>query len=51
MRRLVLIFAICLFIIGPIAKISHWPHEDKYVIASITGLVLVTVMAFVKKKD
>jgi len=51
MRKVLLIVAICLFLIGPSAKFLHWPNEDKYIIASIAGLILVTVMAFVKKKD
>jgi len=50
MRKVLLILAICLFLIGPAAKVLHWPHEDKYIIASVAGLVLVTIMAFVKKK-
>ncbi|MCZ4224557.1 hypothetical protein [Pedobacter rhodius] len=51
MRKLLLILAICLFLIGPAAKVLHWPNEDKYMIASFAGLILITVMAFVKKKD
>jgi len=50
MRSVFLILAICLFLIGPAAKVLHWPNEDKYIIASFAGLVLITVMAFVKKK-
>jgi len=50
MRKALLILAICLFFIGPAAKVLHWPNEDKYMIASIAGLVLITVMAFVKKR-
>gem|GEM_PF-640026 len=50
MRKGVLITAICLFLIGPAAKVLHWPNEDKYMIASIAGLILITIMAFVKKK-
>jgi len=51
MRKAFLILAICLFLIGPAAKVLHWPNEDKYMIASVAGLVMITLMAFVKKKD
>jgi len=51
MRKALLILAIALFLIGPAAKVMHWPNEDKYMIASVAGLVLITIMAFVKKKN
>jgi len=51
MRKALLILAICLFLVGPAAKVLHWPNEDKYMIASVSGLILITVMAFVKKKN
>jgi len=51
MRRAIIIFAICLFLVGPVAKISHWQNEDRYILASGIGLLLITAMAFVKQKE
>jgi len=51
MRKVLLVVAISLFLIGPAAKVLHWPNEDKYMIASVVGLILITIMAFVKKKN
>jgi len=50
MRRAILILGICLFIAGPIAKIYHLNHGNSYMIASGLGLIVITAMAFVKKK-
>lgn len=50
MRNAILILAICLFIIGPIAKVNEFDHANNYMIASALGLVMITVLAFIKKK-
>ncbi|WP_158542205.1 hypothetical protein [Pedobacter chinensis] len=50
MRTAILILGIGLFIIGPAAKIYHLDHANSYMIASGLGLVMITVLAFIKKK-
>ncbi|MBO9674026.1 MAG: hypothetical protein J7577_11320 [Sphingobacteriaceae bacterium] len=50
MRTALLILGIVLFISGPAAKIYHLDHANNYMIASGLGLVLITAMAFIKKK-
>lgn len=50
MRAALLILGIVLFIAGPAAKIYHLDHANHYMIASGLGLVMITVMAFIKKK-
>lgn len=50
MRKYLVIVAICLFILGPVAKILKWNHADVFMIASFAGLGIITTMAFVKKK-
>lgn len=50
MRTSILILAICLFILGPVAKIYEVDHANNYMIASGLGLVMITVLAFIKKK-
>jgi len=50
MRTAVLILGIVLFIAGPAAKIYHLDHANNYMIASGLGLVMITAMAFIKKK-
>jgi fucose permease len=49
MRSVLLIIAICLFLIGPAAKIYQWNNADKYLLVSGLGLVIITAMAFIKK--
>jgi len=50
MRTALLILGILLFIAGPAAKIYHLNHANTYMIASGLGLVMITAMAFIKKK-
>lgn len=50
MRTAILIFGTVLFIAGPAAKIYHLDHANNYMIASGLGLVMITAMAFIKKK-
>lgn len=51
MRNALLILGICLFIAGPAAKIYHLDHANNYMIASGLGLVVITALGFIKKKD
>ncbi|MDQ1139896.1 MAG: hypothetical protein ABWZ79_06985 [Pedobacter agri] len=51
MRTALLILGICLFIAGPAAKIYHLDHANSYMIASGLGLVMITALGFIKKKD
>jgi len=51
MRTAILILGVCLFVAGPAAKIYHLEHGDNYMIASGLGLILITTMAFIKKKE
>ncbi len=41
---------ICLFIAGPAAKIYELDHANNYMIASGLGLVMITALAFIKRK-
>jgi len=50
MRTALLILGIVLFIAGPAAKIYHLDHANNYMIASGLGLIMITAMAFIKKK-
>ncbi|WP_426325474.1 hypothetical protein [Pedobacter sp. R-06] len=50
MRTAILILGISLFIAGPIAKLYHFDHANNYMIASGLGLVMITALAFIKKK-
>ncbi|MEH3112750.1 hypothetical protein [Pedobacter terrae] len=50
MRKAIMILGIGLFLAGPIAKIYHLDHANNYMIASGLGLVMITALAFVKKK-
>ncbi|MCX2572930.1 hypothetical protein [Pedobacter sandarakinus] len=50
MRFAILILGICLFIAGPAAKIYGLDHANSYMIASALGLVMITALAFIKKK-
>ncbi|WP_157280172.1 hypothetical protein [Pedobacter borealis] len=50
MRTAILILGISLFIVGPIAKLYHFDHANNYMIASGLGLVMITALAFIKKK-
>ncbi|MNI31387.1 hypothetical protein D3C87_572070 [compost metagenome] len=49
-RNLIILLAIILFIAGPVAKIYHLNHANNYMIASGLGLIIITALAFVKKK-
>ncbi|RZL62281.1 MAG: LPXTG cell wall anchor domain-containing protein [Pedobacter sp.] len=51
MRTAILILGICLFISGPAAKIYHLKSGNTYMIASGLGLVMITALAFIKKKE
>jgi len=51
MRTAILVLGASLFMVGPAAKIYRLDHADYYMIASGLGLVMITAMAFVKKKD
>ncbi|WP_316827188.1 hypothetical protein [Pedobacter miscanthi] len=50
MRTAILMLGIVLFIAGPAAKIYHLDHANNYMIASGLGLVMITTLAFIKKK-
>ncbi len=50
MRTALLILGTLLFIAGPAAKIYHFDHANSYMIASGLGLVMITSLAFIKKK-
>jgi hypothetical protein len=50
MRTAILILGIGLFVAGPVAKIYHFDHANNYMIASGLGLVMITALAFIKKK-
>ena len=50
MRTAILILGIGLFIAGPAAKIYHLDHANNYMIASGLGLIMITILAFIKKK-
>ncbi|WP_406823673.1 hypothetical protein [Pedobacter sp. KACC 23697] len=50
MRTALLILGMVLFIAGPAAKIYHLDHANNYMIASGLGLVMITSLAFIKKK-
>jgi hypothetical protein len=50
MRIAILILAMGLFIAGPVAKLYHLDHADNYMFASGLGLVMITALAFIKKK-
>jgi hypothetical protein len=50
MRIAILILAMALFIAGPVAKLYHLDHTDNYMLASGLGLVMITALAFIKKK-
>jgi len=50
MRIAVLILGTCLFIAGPAAKIYELDHANSYMIASGLGLVMITALAFIKRK-
>jgi len=50
MRTAILSLGIILFIAGPAAKIYHLDHANNYMIASGLGLVMITALAFIKKK-
>ncbi|MGM9475420.1 hypothetical protein ACS5PU_03275 [Pedobacter sp. GSP4] len=50
MRLAILILGIVLFVAGPAAKIYQLDHANNYMIASGLGLVMITAMAFIKKK-
>lgn len=50
MRKAILIFGIGLFIAGPVAKIYQLNYANNYLIASGLGLIIITVLAFVKQK-
>jgi len=51
MRIAIIILGVVLFIIGPIAKINHLEGGNNYMIASGMGLIMITAMAFIKKKE
>jgi len=50
MRKVILILGAGLFIAGPVAKIYQLNHANNYMIASGLGLIIITALAFVKKK-
>lgn len=50
MRAAILILGVCLFIAGPAAKIYEVDDANSYMIASGLGLVMITALAFIKKK-
>jgi len=51
MRTTILIVGICLFMAGPAAKIYELDYANHYMIASGLGLVMITALAFIKKKE
>ncbi|TCD07080.1 LPXTG cell wall anchor domain-containing protein [Pedobacter frigidisoli] len=51
MRTAIMILAICLFIAGPAAKVYGLDHANIYMIASGIGLLMITGLGFIKKKD
>ncbi|WP_443939936.1 hypothetical protein [Pedobacter sp. MW01-1-1] len=49
MKNYLIILGIVLFVLGPIAKINNWPVPEIFLAGSLTGLILLTLLAIKKK--